>query len=110
MGDEDRKATQMENTENSIPNFVLAHSRYCVLNIIFPARTVPFDHMDNFIDVHDARGAWSDEQEQQDCLENETYIEEAARQIVKIPREHRHGQWLIALPDDNASVVRLDAE
>ena len=71
---------------------------------------MPFDHMDNFIDVHDARSAWSDEQEQQDCLENETHIEEAARQIVKILREHWHGQWLEALPDDNASVVSLDAE
>ena len=71
---------------------------------------MPFDHMNNFIDVHDARGAWSDEQEQQDCLENETHVEEAARQIVKILREHRHGQWLEALPDDNASVVSLDAE
>ena len=110
MSDEDRKATQMENTENSIPNFVLAHSRYRVLNIIFSARTMPFDHMDNFIDVHDTRGAWCDEQEQQDCFENETHIEEAARQIVKVLREHRHGQRLEALPDDYASVVSLDAE
>ena len=71
---------------------------------------MPFDHMNNLIDVHDTRCAWCDEQEQQDCFENETHIEEAARQIVKVLREHRHGQRLEALPDDYASVVSLDAE
>ena len=71
---------------------------------------MPFDNMNDFIDVHDTSSTRRDEEERQNCLENAADIVEAARKVVKVIGEHREGKWLKAFPNNDASVRRLHAE
>ena len=63
MCHEDAAACHMENAKNRVPNLVLSNSGQGIINILLTRRTMPFDNMNDFIDVHDTSSTRRDEEE-----------------------------------------------
>ena len=68
------------------------------------------DHLNNLVDVHDARANRCDEEHHNNGVKDSAHIGKAAWQVMIILRYQGPWQRFVALPCNDADVTNLDTE